>query len=325
MSNQSMIYGGFDLSFIDIDVIPLNQNNLLINELPPLGSHHKNTRIEFKPGGNGFNLCRTIGNLGRNVTYVGPSSPFFESLVRDNNIPVNIFPIIDTEPSYTSILNMSNGEIQFNSVKQFLSFQHISEDIIEKFRSSLLKPISNVSLNDQSIEWTYSLLLSLVYEDPISFVKESTNIDKIREKIHRMDFEGILLIDPSDLVGFNRLKEFCLILKDLRNFHGDKFLSVNESEIYCLLTSFDKSLKELSDYLNLPIIVHTPNYVQYEGKQSFKLKTLEIKKALTFVGAGDCFNGAFVHSLLNSNSLLDSLQYAIESATYLITTGSYPT
>ena len=77
MNNNSKIYGGFDLSFIDIDVKPLDsKSHQLIEEFPPFGSHHANTEVSFFPGGNGFNLCRTLASLGREVTFVGPSSPF---------------------------------------------------------------------------------------------------------------------------------------------------------------------------------------------------------------------------------------------------------
>ena len=89
MLSDSTIYGGFDLTFIDIDIQPIDsKTSNLIVDLPEIGSHHRDTRIEFRPGGNGFNLCRTLAHLGRKVTYVGPSSDLFESIVHTSNIPI---------------------------------------------------------------------------------------------------------------------------------------------------------------------------------------------------------------------------------------------
>ena len=92
-----------------------------------------------------------------------------------------------------------------------------------------------------------------------------------------------------------------------------------------MLTVFDKSPQELAKMLEFPIILHTSNIVKFFGKKYLELQTKKLGKKTTFVGAGDCFNGSFLHSILDSYSVYDSLKYAIESASYLIETGFYPT
>ena len=85
-----MIYAGFDNSFIDINIQPKGKNGKLLEILPSYGSHHTNTNITLQPGGNGFNFCRALATLGKKVTFVGPSSSLFETLVDAFNIELKI-------------------------------------------------------------------------------------------------------------------------------------------------------------------------------------------------------------------------------------------
>lgn len=321
-----MIYGGFDLAFIDIDVKPLNPNSHeLIETFPPFGSHHTNTQVYFFPGGNGFNLCRTLATLGRDVTFVGPSSSFYEKLVEQNNIDVNILPIEGVDVNYTIIVNSLRGEIQFNSINNNLATEHLNDKLIEIYRRSPLKSISNIALNSTSMDWISSLLLSLF--DRKMCLEELKNLS-FEEKLNRFSptsVDGILFIDPSDISSFKYINEFAQILKKVRLLEGEKYLSVNEHELETLLTVFNKSPQELAKKLELPIILHTSDIVKLFGKKYLELQTKELGKKTTFVGAGDCFNGSFLHSILDSYSIYDSLKCAIESASYLIETGLYPT
>jgi sugar/nucleoside kinase (ribokinase family) len=321
-----MIYGGFDPAFIDIDIQPLNLNNTnLISELPVLGSHHTNTKLDFQPGGNGFNLCRTLASLGRNVTYVGPSSAFYEQLIHENNIPVKVKTIENAEVNYTTILSLRDGEVQFNTIQGKLSVENLTEEILTTYRNSPLKPISNISLNPTSIEWVSSLLLSLEDKNTLKSIRESGNQLELLNSCTGSAFEGILFIDPSDISHFDRLKEFCKILKQIKIFEGEKYLSVNEHEIKILNNQFSKTPEELADYLEIPIILHTAEVVSFYGKEIINLKTKELETKLKFVGAGDCFNGAFLDARFDSCSIGESLEYAIDAASYLIETGKYPT
>jgi len=326
MISDSTIYGGFDLTFIDIDIRPIeSETQDLIIDFPKIGSHHRNTRIVFRPGGNGFNLCRTLAHLGRRVTYVGPSSEQFEQIVKRCAIPIEILPIKDAKVNYTAILNTRNGEIQLNSVEGFLSYEHLDDILLEKYVSSPLKSISNVALNPTSIEWICSLLLSL---GDIDLSKEENRKLSPTESLHRLDdtsFDGIMLIDPSDISHFLRIKEFAEILNLIKKFKGEKYLSLNEYELNSIQTVFSKNPEDLAAYLQLPIIFHTAKEVRYYGKEFWKIPTKKLESQMTFVGAGDCFNGAFLHQIFNSASIRDSLEFAIESASHLIETGNYPT
>ena len=114
-------------------------------------------------------------------------------------------------------------------------------------------------------------------------------------------------------------------MKKIKLLEGEKYLSVNEHELETLLAVFDNSPQELAKKLEFPIILHTSNVVKFFGKEYFELQTKKPEKKTTFVGAGDCFNGSFLHSIFDSSSVYDSLKCAIESATYLIETGLYPT
>ncbi|MCK5304174.1 MAG: carbohydrate kinase family protein [Candidatus Heimdallarchaeota archaeon] len=325
MLNDEIIYGGFDLSFVDINIRPLDANDNLIDRLPDLGSHHTKTDIEFIPGGNGFNFCRTLANLGRKVTFVGASSDFFENLVSKNKIPLKIEPIDHAKVNYTSILNLNDGEIQFNSTKYNLSPDHLTEHLVSIYRGSKLKHISNIALNSTSIEWISSLLLCLV--DPEHPYVFDSNID-INSKInlfHDINFEGIMFIDPSDISHYERLADLVKILKITAKLSGEKYLSLNEHELLTLKNYLKKSPQEIADFLKIPIIFHTSDSVKFYGKENYELKTKNIVHKKTFVGAGDCFNGSFLHQILNSSSVVDSLEFAIKSASYLIETSQYPT
>ena len=325
MLNNEHIFGGFDLTFVDINIRPLDANNNLIDKFPDLGSHHTKTDIEFIPGGNGFNFCRTLANLGRKVTFVGASSDFFENLVLTYKIPLKIEPIEHAKINYTSILNLNDGEIQFNSANNNLSPDHLTEHLVSIYRGSKLKHISNIALNSTSIEWIGSLLLCLVDpEHPYVFDSKIDTDSKIN-LFHDIDFEGIMFIDPSDISHYERLTELVKILKTTAKLSGEKYLSLNEHELLALKNYLKKSPQEIADFLEIPLIFHTSNFVKFYGKENYELKTKNIVHKKTFVGAGDCFNGSFIHQILNSSSVVDSLEFAIESASYLIETGQYPT
>lgn len=326
MKSDSMIYGGFDLAFIDIDVKPIDsKSQQLIEAFPPFGTHHTNTEVKFIPGGNGFNLCRTLATLGRDVTYVGPSSPFYEKLIEQNDIAVNILPIKGVDVNYTIILNSAKGEIQFNSINNFLSTEHLNDELIQVYRKSPIKSISNIALNSTSIEWISSLLLSLV-DDKINLqVLKKLSFEEKLNSFYNTSIDGVLFIDPSDISTYKKMKEFAQILKKIKLLVGEKYLSVNEHELEVLLSVFDVSPHELAKKLEFPIILHTANVVKFFGKEYLELQTKKPEKKTSFVGAGDCFNGTFLHSILDSSSVYDSIKNAIEAATYLIETGCYPT
>ncbi len=325
MVNDEQIFGGFDLTFVDINIRPLDANDNLIDRFPDLGSHHTKTDIEFIPGGNGFNLCRTLANLGRKVTFVGASSDFFENLVLMNKIPLKIEPIDNAKVNYTSILNLNEGEIQFNSVKNNLSPDHLTERLASIYRGSKLKNISNVALNSTSIEWISSLLLCLVDPEHPYVFDSKIDIDSKISLFQDTSFEGIMFIDPSDISNYVRLADFIKILKTTAKLSGEKYLSLNEHELLTLKNYLKKSPQEIADFLKIPLIFHTSDSVKFYGKENYELKTRNITHKKTFVGAGDCFNGSFLHQILNSSSVVDSLEFAIKSASYLIETSRYPT
>ncbi len=325
MGIKSEIYGGFDLTFIDINVLPIDSDNLsLIKDFPPVGSHHTNTHIEFRPGGNGFNLCRTLASLGRQTIFVGPSSSLFEQLVDKLEIPLRVHPIEDVNVSFTTILNLKEGEIQFNSIRSNLAPTNLNPELLEFFNKSPLKSISNISLNSTSIEWISFLLLSLIDPQILEEQVQKLAFPELISLFKETSFDGILFIDPCDISHFPRLNELKKILEQIKKFQGEKYLSVNEFEIKVLQNIFNKSPKELSEFLDIPIIFHTADIVKYFGKENYELSTKTLDQKKTFVGAGDCFNGGFLHSLFNSSSILDSLEFAIETASLLIETGNYP-
>ena len=134
-----------------------------------------------------------------------------------------------------------------------------------------------------------------------------------------------MFIDPSDISRYERLAELVKILKATAKLSGEKYLSLNEHELLTLKNYLRKSPQEIADFLKIPLIFHTSDYVKFYGKENYELKTKNIVHKKTFVGAGDCFNGSFLHQILNSSSVVDSLEFAVESASYLIETSQYPT
>ncbi|MHA1200913.1 MAG: PfkB family carbohydrate kinase [Candidatus Heimdallarchaeaceae archaeon] len=325
MLNNERIFGGFDLTFVDINIRPLDGNNNLIDRFPALGTHHIKTDIEFTPGGNGFNFCRTLANLGRKVTFVGASSDFFENLVSMKKIPLEIETIEHAKVNYTSILNLNEGEVQFNSVKNNLSPNHLTDHLVAIYRGSKLKHISNIALNSTSIEWISSLLLCLVNPEHPYVFDSKIDVDSKISLLQDTSFEGIMFIDLSDISYYERLADLVKILKSTAKLSGEKYLSLNEHEMLTLKNYLKKSPQEIADFLKIPLIFHTSDFVKFYGKENYELKTKNIIHKKTFVGAGDCFNGSFLHQIYNSSSLVDSLEFAIESASYLIETGQYPT
>ena len=87
---------------------------------------------------------------------------------------------------------------------------------------------------------------------------------------------------------------------------------------------FSKSPMELAEFLKIPIILHTSETVSFYWKEVISLKTKKLEYKVKFVGAGDCFNGAFLDARFDSYSIEDSLRYAIAAASHLIETGNYP-
>ena len=324
MVSSQMIYGGFDPSFIDINIQPFDDTGEnLIKKLPSVGSHHTSTNIHFIPGGNGFNLCRTLGHLGHTVAFVGPSSQLYEYLVKVNNYPLKIIPIQNADVNFTGVLNLFEGEIQFNSVKGQLSPENLSPEIIEYYNVSPLKSISNIALNPTSIEWICSLVLSLWSSDDVLDLLHKSNPLQLLNKQPEIDFSGVMFIDPSDISNFSRIKEFQLFLKELKKLHGEKYLSVNEHELKALTHIFHKTPKELFSTIEFPVIFHSASEVIFYGKEVVKFPTKKLETKKTFVGAGDCFNGSFIHSVFENKSIEDSLTFAIEAASFLIETGKY--
>ncbi|MHA1686953.1 MAG: PfkB family carbohydrate kinase [Candidatus Heimdallarchaeaceae archaeon] len=322
---KQKLYLGFDPTFIDINILPFTTDyKELINQLPEFGNHHTTTNIEFRPGGNGFNVARTLASLGNNVHYIGPSNALFESLVKQLKLPINIIPIPGATVNYTAILNLRYGELQFNAVKGNLAPEHLNQEIVDAYNKSIIKPISNVALNINSIEWVSSLLLSLISkDDPLVYSSSATYQTKLR-KIRETSVDGIIFIDPCDISHFSRIKDFIQILKTLKKLDADIWLSVNEYELKALLKVLNLSPTQLAEKMRFPIILHQASMVKLYGKDSVTLPTMKLAKTTTFVGAGDCFNGGFLHAYMNGNSIVDSLNFAIKCASFLIETGAYP-
>ncbi|MHA1866186.1 MAG: PfkB family carbohydrate kinase [Candidatus Heimdallarchaeaceae archaeon] len=323
-----MIHAGFDPSFIDINIRPLESesNNKLLSKLPMFGEHWPNTEITFIPGGNGFNFCRTLSSLGENIIYVGPLDDFFISLVKDQKIDVGLTEIEGAKVNYTAILNTHDGEIQFNNIRGELSPSLLNEKILKLFLKSPIKSISNIAFNPKANEWISSLLLGLREEyDKILFNDNA----KLEEKINLLNgisFEGIIFVDPSDISQYSRIKDFFDILLALNTMEGDKYLSVNEFEMNKLLSLQGISPLKLSKTLNYPIIFHTSKVIKfyYNGNELYSLKTQKLSEKKTFVGAGDVFNASFIFKILKNSHIEDALKFAIKSASFLIEKGVYP-
>ncbi|MCK5140699.1 MAG: carbohydrate kinase family protein, partial [Candidatus Heimdallarchaeota archaeon] len=211
------------------------------------------------------------------------------------------------------------------STKYNLSPNHLTEHLVSIYRGSKLKHISNIALNSTSIEWISSLLLCLVDPEHPYVFDSKIDINSKINLFHEINFEGIMFIDPSDINHYGRLADFVKILKITAKLSGEKYLSLNENELLTLKNYLKKSPQEIADFLKIPIIFHTSDSVKFYGKENYELKTKNIVHKKTFVGAGDCFNGSFLHQILNSSSVVDSLEFAIKSASYLIETSQYPT
>jgi len=235
-----------------------------------------------------------------------------------------IYPIQGAEVNYTAILNLKGGEVQFNNIRGVLSPDLLTQDILSFYNDSAVKPISNLALNDASIEWASSLLLSIDDISNPDIFDINISWEQKLQQVEGLNYEGILFIDPSDITNYVRINEFFSFLKYLKHFQGEKYLSLNENELSALCDVSKKTPSELTNILQIPIIYHTSSEVVYYGSQFYKFKTKNIQSYKTFVGAGDVFNAAVVYMLLRKQKIDISLNFGIKCASYLIETGYYP-
>ena len=149
------------------------------------------------------------------------------------DVTVKVNAIENSEVNYTTILNLRDGEVQFNTIQGKLSVENLTEEILANFRNSPLKPVSNISLNPTSIEWVSSLLLSLEDKNALKSIKENGNSFELLSTSTGSAFEGILFIDPSDISHFNRLNDFCKILSQIKTFEGEK---IERNELVQMIT-----------------------------------------------------------------------------------------
>ncbi len=313
-----MIYAGFDNSFIDINIQPKGKNGKLLEILPSYGSHHTNTNITLQPGGNGFNFCRALATLGKKVTFVGPSSSLFETLVDAFNIELKIEAIEGITVNHTAILNLSKGEIQFNALDGSIHPGLLTPKLIQYYNESTVKSISNIALNPTSIEWVSSLLLSLSDpKNPLIYEKGINYHDKL-SLIDQTDLNGIIFIDPCDISHYERIKDFHKLLLHLHKFHGEKYLSVNEYEYQALISHLSLTPKEFVAKTKINLIYHSSERVEYWGEENIALSPCKIAHPLTF-------NAGVVYSLLNETPVKQALINGMDAASQLISTTSYPT
>ena len=143
---------GFDPAFIDTLVRLESIDGELLDTLPPLGHHHRKTKILRVAGGNGVNISSTLLKLGVDHKLVIPLNDLFSSLLAMRGIKNNVVPI-SAEISETVALTMSGGELQLNEIKGKLQFKHWTQEVHQAWINSPIRLFLNWGLNQTSVEW----------------------------------------------------------------------------------------------------------------------------------------------------------------------------
>lgn len=252
------------------------------------------TSISF--GGTGVNFSYALKILSETPVYFTPISldAFGRSIrqfLEQNNISFFDYSSNKPTPVVVSIIS-ENTRITIASIKG-TSYVDISFDIF-----------LNANLHYDFVYVSGGLLTE---ENP----QEETL--KIIKHIKQMGYK--MFFDPQVRIGKN-IPNFVKTCEEI--FIYSDFILANEKEI----TAFNKGLIE--DFLESGGVL-----VEKRGKSGAKLitnsKELEVKgrefKTLNVVGAGDVFNAAFVKSIVNNNSLKESLEFANEFASHYVEKG----
>lgn len=100
------------------------------------------------------------------------------------------------------------------------------------------------------------------------------------------------------------------------------YLTPNETEL-CVMakeSDFEKSIEKILNYgvKNLIVTLGENGALWVNRETRHQVETIKVN-AIDTVGAGDCFNGAFITSLAKGHSILESIQFANKASSIAVT------
>lgn len=343
---------GFDPIFLDILVLPLDEQNKKLSSFPEIGEHITNTTVKLIPGGNSLNVARILTKLTKNVFFFSAFNSFFLELIHTNIPNLTCKSTTETEPNFTIALQFLSGEIQMNSIKSGFGITDLNVESLYYLTYSRIVPFSNIGLNKNGL---------LLFEKLVSFFidlqgyidnkgTENTSIlqfiddwiNKTQSKSLRQlpnDFlkfnldsltsisisNKIFYFDPSSLKSFSSwpwLNSF--FEKKFSFLPGYKIISLNEFEFDLMIKNkidFDSFLVvEANNYL----IVHETDIITIYTKSLKNKFVISVPKVnseliISSVGAGDSFNAGVLYEFSKSFNILSAINYGILIAQKFLT------
>lgn len=310
MASHRTLHVGFDPTFIDALLTPLNPDGMPLDCFPDPGTHHVHNELRMSVGGNGYNFARTLSQIGKSVTFVGPYDSMFETMHIAEGDRFKLRRLtLPQRTNWTIGVNLAAGEVQFNKADTSLTEADASEEVKQAFVQSPIKSLSNIGLNPQGPEWATALVKAC--PDPLTE-------------------HQVMYLDPSDLSAHKDLKaRLRKLWSAIANLNRDNpcgltsfLITVNEHEYHRLFdSSNDRS--RIQNETNGMVVLHGAERVHTwfpnGKKQTFDVPKLDKRDhQLNFVGAGDAFNAILVAHLLKGNDSSAAVRDAIIGAKQFI-------
>lgn len=299
---------GFDPTFVDIFVRLMDNRGHLIENLPPVGYHHRTCLTDEIAGGNGVNVARTLGRLGEFLTLVIPADDYFISLLKKDAV-LSKFPITKINgcgSNRTIALITSKGEIQLNAVTNSMGLRQWSKGVHQHWLDSPAKIFLNWGLNPLSHEWVSCQILSLAgytHQEIHEIGDKNVVVTALKQDLP----EKYPIFMDTGLIGnhpnFIELAELRSKISETKT----AYVVGNEEEETELRQSNPKNL-----------IIHSARNVQ--ARSTSNNLDLEVPKLprgeRNYVGAGDAFLAGLIKSCLSGQEVMErtTIQYAIEVA-----------
>ncbi len=298
------MYIGFDPSFLDTIVRLEDNKGELIDKLPLVGHHHRNSKIFRIAGGNGVNIAATLKALGIPVKLIVPTTDEFTKLLNERGI--YDITAIGTEISETVAINWVEGEIQMNEVRSNLSAKNWTREVHELWMNNPVDVYLNWGLNKSSLEWVYLQWLGscgVKYSD-INFVDLQNQVKKYNYPLKPV------IIEPGSIKDHKDKNELVNFLK---------YIDSVDSKFPMVLCANEEEEVEFVDINNITKIIHSSSEIKIMNTSIIEVP--EIKdEIVTFVGAGDAFTSGIIYQLMNKNEdLIEIVNFAINIAQQKIT------
>lgn len=295
-----MLAVGFDPSFIDTLVRVEDAKGNLVDDIPPLGHHHRQTNIIRVAGGNGVNISAILHKLNIDHILVVPSNPEFDILLNKRNI--DKVHRIHEQVNESVGITFHSGEMQFNDGKHGLSRIDWSEEVHRYWTESPISLFTNWGLNPTSSDWvSRQWLASCGY----SFEEISQISDVKSQALQAEGCKTNLLLEPGSIISH---KDHGFLLDLLDHIGSTTF--ENQFSIFSANEEENPEFNKLN--FRQSIFHSSSKVILSEGgiKSTFDVNPLPCTPT-TFVGSGDAFIAGLIKGLQEMRLDID---FAIHTA-----------